>query len=170
MFELREHHFLVQFLHSQPNFWIHFSLCTCNESCTNMFRDWQNTKFQLLASIWLLLLMQNGPIETSKTILHRWMHPESGYTHFSTWRCKKQQECIQKCGLSYRPYRNKDSRIDVLTKLCAHELPVDAAAVERELERRQIDTSSARSAQQKAKLLLETMDGSVHLLRCFDPI
>ena len=101
--------------------------------------------------------MQNGPIETSKTILHRWMHPESGYTHFSTWRCKKQQECIQQCGLSYHPYRNKDSRIDVLVKLCDSELPVNAASVTRELERRQIDASSARSAQQKAALLLEKM-------------
>lgn len=104
--------------------------------------------------------MQDGPIETSKAILHRWMHPESGYTHFSTWRCKKQQECIQQCGLSYRPYRNKDSRIDVLAKLCDSELPVDAAAVARELERHQIDASSARSAQQKAALLLERMNGA----------
>ena len=57
-----------------------------------------------------------------------------------------------------RPYRNKkNSRIEVLEKLCKHELPADLALVESELTRRQIDVSSVRSAQQKATLLLDVM-------------
>ena len=70
------------------------------------------------------------------------------------------------CGLSYREYRNKDARIDVLTKLFENELPLDAVAVQSELTRLQIDVASLRSAQQKAKLLLEKMhqirNGVVH--------
>ena len=70
------------------------------------------------------------------------------------------------CGLSYREYRNKDAQINVLAKLCENELPLDAVAVQRVITRLQIDVTSLRSAQQKAKLLLEklhqTRTGVVH--------
>ena len=69
--------------------------------------------------------------------------------------------------MAYRAYRNKGSRINVLQQLCDNELPVDVAAVASELARRQIDTSSVRSAQQKAELLLQNMhqgiDGVVQI-------
>ena len=104
--------------------------------------------------------MQDGPDSTSKALVHRWMYPEGGYAHFSTWSADKQWECIRACGLSKRIYRNKKLRIEVLTKLADFDLPLSTAAVQEQLTRRNL-SFNPRYPTVLAKMLLDAMTGVV---------
>ena len=88
------------------------------------------------------------------------MHPESEFSHFSKWRAKRHQDCINACGLAYRQYRNKPARIGVLTKLLEQELPLDTEEVKRELTRRNIPITTHHPTK-LALQLLDSMTGTV---------
>ena len=88
------------------------------------------------------------------------MHPVSGYSHFSKWLAKRQQDCIRACGLAHRLYRNKTARIGVISKLLNHELPLDTAEVKREMARRTIPITTHHATKLSLKLL-DSMSGTV---------
>ena len=88
------------------------------------------------------------------------MHPENGFSHFSKWRAKWQQDCINACGLTHRQYRNKTSRIGVLTILFEKELPLDTEEVKRQLTRRNIPITTHHATKLALKLL-DSMTGTV---------
>ena len=105
-------------------------------------------------------LSQDGPVSTTKALLHSWQHPESGYSPFDKWDALKQQNCISKCGLSYRLYRNKKSRNKVLAQLAKYDIPLDIEAVKTQLTRHHILFNS-RYPTKLVLSLLEHLSGVV---------
>ena len=103
-------------------------------------------------------LSQDGPVRTTKALLRSWQHSESGYSPFDKWNALKQQNCISKCGLAYRLYRNKKSRNQVLAQLAKYDIPLDIDAVKEQLTRHHIPINS-RYPTKLVLSLLEHLSG-----------
>ena len=120
--------------------------------CTTIFAKSTNAIPNVFASTVIVFVLQDPLTGTSKQLVTRWMNPESGFSHFGTWRAKRQQDLIRACGLAYRQYRNKPSRYEVIDKLLMADLPLDAEEVKRELDRRGIPHSSRHPTKLAANL------------------
>ena len=88
------------------------------------------------------------------------MNPVSGYSHFTKWKAKRQEQCVRACGLALREYRNKPARVGVITKLLANDLPLDTEAVKRELRERNVPIAT-HHATKLVRQLLDKMTGHI---------
>ena len=125
-------------------------------NCTTIFTRSKNTNPNVRASTAIVFVLQDPLGRTSKQLVTRWMNPESGYSHFATWRAKRQQDLISACGLAYRQYRNKPKRVEIIDKLSKADLPLDPEEVKRELDRRCMPHNS-RHPTKLALLLLNKL-------------